>query len=396
MFLVGVCHFDDPESASSGWASINGDKSFRVGSYNELQSNVLWVTNITYQAVRKLRLYTIPHIKGDQYFRTAYKFLANEKGLSDNATESAQQISMVFHRLSTYAIEKLGISFDNPGYRFSGLVADALMPRYMKAVLQGPNSIEIKEAIKHSTQVNQAMSCKTPLASTATSFIFPRGSYSNWLLSLDYPGDKPWEEVKDKDIASTLGFEDEIMVKGTKGILDKLLTMGKTHAVLLKVHVISMSKNYSDFQSFGAGSKTPRRWATLPEILYLSRFSKLKIEGGFKTPLRKLPLSDVIDLEKNEISFSKGLLLENICVGLATPLYGKADKSTAVGAYIRAYDRIACGRIAEAFNNQSFTIGSFGVGKITVFLRPNELKEAAKIGIENGVIPPMHMVNTGK
>ena len=61
---------------------------------------------------------------------------------------------------------------------------------------------------------------------------------------------------------------------------------------------------------------------------------------------------------------------------------------TSVGAYMRAYDRIACQRASEAFQNYNFVIGSYGTGRLVVFLKPSSAELATAIALSEGLIPP--------
>lgn len=391
MFLVGTCHFDDSESATGGWASINGEKAFRINGYNELQTDVLWITNLPYRAYQNLRLYSVPHIYDRQYFRTTYDSILFENGIKD-PVKGVVFASKVYTRIANFAISKLGINLSPAGYRFTALLGDVLMPSFMTLKIPGVDGLEISEGIRQSTQELQKMTSRTPKDSTSYNFVFPRGAYSSWLLSQPYPGPGLWDKINDKDVKAKLGHENRVKIKGTDGILEKYIELGENHAVFLKVKVLSQEADFAGFQTFGAGSNYIRNWATLPEIIYLSKFSKIQVLGGYKIPLKQLSLIKNLNLDKREFSYSKGILLENIYMSLAQNLHGDKTKKTAVGAYIRSYDRIACGRMAEIFTDSGLTVGSFGAGKVTLFLRPTQLKKAAKLALANGMLPPIDSI----
>lgn len=393
MIKIGVCWFDDTSVAQGGWTSIDGSASRRVGSYSELQTNTIWITNLNYNEYKKLNLMKSPHIYDAQYFRTSLRLIASEMGLLHNPRATVEFCSSVFTRVVAIGEGKFKIRMDEPGYRYTSIVANKVMPDFMRMRITNYNEMDINEAIKQSSQANQAMVGVRPhKGSSIHPFIIPRGAHARWLMDLGYPGNHPWEEVSPEHNTATFGYEDGVQIKGSKAVLDKLINMGQDNAVFLRVNVLNISKRHREFATFGMGSKYPRRWATLPEVIDMSRYSKIEISGGYKTKLTKLPFLDKIDINDSEFSYSRGLFYENFWSALASPLYGN-DNHTAVGAYMRAYDRIACLRVAEQFHNHQYAIGSFGVGRVMVYLTRQEEERASKFALSNNVIPPMHMTN---
>lgn len=388
MSLVGVCHFDDPKSATSGWASINGGKAFRVSNRGELQSNVFWVTNLMWKAYREFNLVKVQHIQDAQFFRTSYTLLGIEYGFVNQPQEQAEFFSKIFTNIANYCGEKLKIDISTTSYRLTTLLRDYLMPNSFRKTPDSPFSLDINNAVKQSTQQLQIMTGKSPQGSKTHNFMFPRGSYSRWLLSMKYPMGNKWEKLPEKDYTAIFGHEDNIQIKGSKTVLSKLKDLHENKAAFLKISIISQSPEYINFQTFGSGSSYPRRWATLPEVIFLSRFSKIQIEGGYATDAGDLRLNTPLRYDDIEFSVARSIFLESVSMGLSTPYKDQTTEYTALGAYLRAYDRIACAKTAERLNRDAgFTIGSFGAGRVTAYLRPNEIETANKIALDNGLLP---------
>lgn len=390
---VGVCCFDDLTSAESGWASINGSDPERVKGYGDLSSEALWITNLDYRTFRKLNLTQSPNIFDTQYFRSSLKNIAAENGLQGDNRKLCAFASRVFTRIAKMGRERLGVSLSSPGYRYTSILADRVIPSFARALPDSHRRNDILEATKQCTQANQAMmGKKAPQGSTAQPFIFPRSAYAKWLLELPYPVGSKWEEVKRASNETICGVQDGVAIKGTKAVLDRLTELSEKHAMFLRVSVISMDGFYRPFASFAAGSNHPRSWATLPEVLNLARYAKISIKGGYRLPIGQLDLAEKIGLEGQEYSYSRGLFAENAWVALSNSIYG-SDNFTAIGAYLRAYDRIACGRMAELFAGHNYVVGSFGTGRIMVYLRPGEMDTAGQFAFSNGLLAPYHMVN---
>lgn len=389
MIPIGVCIFDDNQSPTGGWASISGAQAVRIRGIMDLRNDVFWVLSLDYKIVRKLGIYNAKNMSDAQFFRASVNHLMEESGIRDKR-EQAVAASEMLSRVTAYSEQLFDIGVNGGGYRFYTTLADKIVPSSAKKKVDGPvDLMDVKEGLVQSYQSLQKMTGKTPKGSSAKNFVYPRGSYYSWILGLDYPGGEDWKELSKKSYGAIFGFDSGHVISGTKTVIDRLTELGKKNAAIFRVTVHSQVSDTVDYQQFGNGADVIRRWATLPEILHLSRFSKLEISGGYSTPLSPLSISSQIKDSSNEFSISRGLLLENIFVALASPIYAAKSRHTALAAYMRAYDRIACARAAEYLvDSGGYVIGSFGLGRVTVFLRETEMDGASNIALQCGLMPP--------
>lgn len=387
MRKVGVCYFDDPKTPGYGWSSVAGAPAQRVNGHGELRSDVLWVLNIKLTDLTRLGLNRTNHLYDEQYFRIALKQLAQELGLTDDPETFVQYSSEILDRVARLGKDGLGVSIDNPGYRYMTLISDRHMPDFNKKKPVGPFSASILDAVRQSTQENQAMTGRyAPAGSTAQSFVFPRGSYGRWILSQPVPSCDNWREFKLSGSETIIGNDEGAEIKGTKHVLERLKIYGEENALFMRVNVMSSNKSNRNFATFGAGANYPRMWATLPEVLELVKYSRISISNGFMTPLRENPFSKLINMEVDEISYSRSLLIENLWVSLATNI-STTKRPTPIGAYLRAYDRATCLKMAEIFEGYTYCVGSFGVGRVIVYLRAGEINHATDLAIQHGMLP---------
>lgn len=126
-------------------------------------------------------------------------------------------------------------------------------------------------------------------------------------------------------------------------------------------------------------------WATYPEVLELMRYSELMVYESASVGAGVLQDVPCIDNPLYSNCMSAGLFLENYYCALMAPI---DKRNTALGAYMRAYDRMACGRAAEAFHNAGFVVGSYSSGRIIVLIREGERERAEKLALKIGMIPP--------
>lgn len=392
MRRVGVCCFDDPAVPGYGWASVAGADAYRINGYGELRTDVLWVVNLKITAMSKLGLNRTNHLYDEQYFRISIRQLSQELGLITEPDVFVSAASEIFDRVARLGYEELGVNIDNPGYRYMTLIADKLMPDFNRKKPVGPWSASILDAVRQSTQENQAMVGRyAPAGSSAQSFVFPRGSYGRWMLSQPIPSCESWKEIKISGSETIIGNDEGAEIRGTRHVLDRLQSQGEGNALFLKTNVISTNRFNRPFNTFAAGANYPRTWATLPEIIALCKYAKINISDGYMTPLRSNPLADKVNLLVDEISYSRSLLIENMWVAIANPV-STTKRQTPVGAYLRAYDRAACGNAAEVFESYQYAVGSFGVGRVMVYLRAGEINHASDLAIQHGLLPSVSIL----
>lgn len=396
---VGVCLFDDVDIASSGWISIAGLDSARINDMAELRSDVFWITNIPYRKFRENNFNHSQNMSDDQFFRTKLESIIKEITSSEDPEVQCKLASQTLHRVAElgdyYFNVKIG---EDNEYRYQHMLQSSLLTNDMRRNPKGDSEVDIKEAIEQSYQMNQSSTQKNNArGSKAESFVFPRASYAKWLLNMEYPTGNEWTEIEintSEKESLIIGYEDGAILPKTKKVIEDFKDIDKKEAAFFRITVLSSKPNYSRISKFGASgiNQSVRRWATLPEVIDILRYSKVEIFYGYKIKKEKIKIDQRI-FEDYEYSISKGILLENVWVALASPPYSRSrDNVSAIGSYMRAYDRIACGRAAATFMDHSYTVGSYGLGRVQVFLRKNEHKGAKQIALNNELMPRMGLM----
>lgn len=385
--LIGVCIFDDPKSARDGWASVAGAEAWRVTGYHELSSDKLWVTNLDFPDFKALNLLRLKHLAQSQYFRTSIKMLQSEYGILESKPLAAF-LSRLFNRVARLGDLHLGVEPQKFNYRYTQAISARMDVPSLRIPCQGLNPNEVQLIIDHATQENQAMTgVKKPERAQAVAFSYPRFAYSKWLLGQQYPLESVWK--KDK-----IGKEWRIGIREGKALAkanhDFVRMMDNYsinfhRSVFLRIAILSQEPSHRSFATFAAGSRGPRVWATYPEVLELMRYSEIAVYDSASVGSGKLKDIPLIDNPQYSCSISAGLFLENLYCSLMAPV----DKvNSALGAYMRSMDRMACGRAAEQFHNAGFVVGSYSSGRIIVLVREGERDRAAQLALKIGMIPP--------
>ncbi len=384
---IGVCIFDDPKSPRSGFASINGQEATYVGGYHELTNDLLWVTNLEFPVFKELNLLRLRHLAQAQYFRTSIRMLQTEYGINDGR-QLSEFLSKLFSRTAQQGLQYFGADPSNFNYRYHQALSANLHVPGMIEPIQGLDQNAIQLVIDHATQENQAMSgVKRPDRSSPVSFCFPRDAYSSWILGQMYPVSSVWKSDNLKR-EFTIGTRDGKKLSLTESFVKRCAEYFKNsaRATFFKISVQSHEASHRAFASFGSGSRDPRVWVTWPELLELLEYSVVTVYDSVSTASGRI-IDYLPDYCKGYgFGISGGLLLENLYVALASPVN---RKNTALGAYIRAYDRVACGRSAAQFHNAGFCVGSYSSGRVVLLLPEGQKERATQLALTLGLVPPL-------
>ncbi len=391
MTKIGVVCFENIENADKAWISISGKPARRISGIGELESSVYWITNLPYFSFLKLNLNKKPNIFDQQFFRTSIKLIAAEVGLEDDLKKLAEFCSDSFQKVFDLTNNIYDIELKYSPYRLNNLLSDYVISRSVKQHPMGSSANTLLDAFRESTQQNQSMLGEAPTGSHTRTFMFPRGAYSRFILSQSYPCSTQWSEIKKKDISTTIGTRESNEIVGTKSAVNKILKICENKSGLFKVNVLYIDKFFRTFANFSQGSNYQRNWVCLPELLEIIKYSTVEILEGYISESEPLKINKKINLKLNEFSFSNGLFLENVWTAYTLPL-NRGKFFTPVGAYMRSYDRMVCMKAAYEFARNNLTVGSFGTGRIVVYLRKQDEDLACEVAMENGLMPPLYML----
>jgi hypothetical protein len=392
MERIGVVNFDDIELVANGWSSIDGGPAQRISGIGDLTSSVYWVTNLPYKIYRQLNLNQKPNLFDSQFFRTSLKLISMEVGLEDKPKDLAEFASEVFSRVNKLSQKYYKTKLNLAPYRFNVLLSDAVIGRKLRQRPMGSHATKLVDGFKESTQQNQSMLSEVPKNSKARTFYFPRGAYAKNLFSQDYPIGTEWKQINEKDVNARIGTKEGNTISGTKSFIQSIDSKCKNKSAIFKVDVVYTDKFFRKFSSFGVGSNYQRNWMTLPELKEFAKFCVIEVEEGYLTDSGKIDLPlDFMNDDYDEFSYSRGLFLENIWTAYSLPI-NRGEYYNPTGAYMRAYDRLICSKAAFEFARNNFTVGSFGTGRVVVYLREAEESIASEIALELGLICPHYIL----
>tara|TARA_Y100001972_G_scaffold95005_1_gene116961 strand:+ start:15895 stop:17076 length:1182 start_codon:yes stop_codon:yes gene_type:complete len=361
---VGVIRFDDPAGVGAGWASYNGESAFRIRSIGDLDTSKQWIVDMIYPAYRNAKLWNIPHIKRMDYLRVKPGALALELGIDGNTSTKLEKLSGIYGKTAQILTEKYGIDLADPSPTASHALKSKNPPPTCRVSPKFADAVA--NAVIESTQESQNGTGKSGAGTVPIGASYPRGAYAAYLLSQPVPTNVDWSPVRLGGGSKKIGVHNGKSVRGTEDFIEKLKSRASEDALFFEVTVLSMPAQFAKHSTFGVGANTARRWATLPEIVHLSNFAYLELSGGFRTGMTMLDqVSDHIDP-----TISGGIAAEIDWVSRCLPR--TQDGFNPIGAYLRAYDRVACASAANELAAAGYQIASFGTGRVFVYANPND------------------------
>lgn len=366
----GVCLFDSKTSPTEGWACRPNAAPERVTGIHDLSQDINWVTNLDYNTFRQHNLGHLKHICQSQFFRESLDSLMMDYGFREGRfAEASVFLAQHLNNTAVFGNSLLGIDplRVRNNYRFAQSIAAQLHIPLLKQGARGITQEVADYICSSATQANQAMvgGITNPISYHC---YYPRLLYFRWLLNQLVPITPEWSGPK------TLSNEKSRIIGYYNGSLkeERFLRViadeakKRQRAFFFRISVIKQQKDYAIFGTFGRGKAESREWVTLPELLNLARYSQIELKEYYSLPAGYLKdyIEFLPDLEKiPDISVSMGLFMQNLAAAVMAPVN---KKETALGAYLRAYDRVACFHAAEKLYRHEIIPASFSMGRIVV------------------------------
>lgn len=384
--FYGACLFDDNKIPGDGWACRPNGDPFRVSGVHDLAHDLNWVTNLDYGSFMANGLGAMRHICQSQYFRESVDSLMGDYALVEDHAKASQFLANHFNATSIFGHKFMGIDpmrLRN-NYRYAQHIGNQLNVPLLKQTARGITQEHSDVICESATQANQAMVGNMKGLASVHGY-FPRLLYFRWLLSQLVPISLDW--TKHKYTCNEIGYKDGKLV-GKSTLLE---LSQKSHAdklaLFFRISIYSENKEWASFAHFGAGKKTTREWVTMPELLSMSRYTRLQIKETMSLPAGYL--KDQVDcldalMKIPDVSVSLGLFMQNLAAALMAPVN---KKETALSAYLRAYDRVGCLSVAEQLYMRGVTPGSFSMGRIVAKTATDNIVQAKAAMASQGIIP---------
>lgn len=379
----GCVLFDDITQHATGWASVSGEDSFRISSTQNLATDTVWLTNITYDVAQFSGLASHARFRKEDYLRRRLGPLRKDLGLNDSF-EACPTLSNVFER-SVKLVQKL-LHLKNDEIP-QGLLRNGIRDKFMghDPVHEEPIYIALRDATSPWTSCERAD--PPPEDFTQITFRVPPVEHSKCMLSTMAPTGS-WEKV-------------DISLKSNEDIANWLTSL--PGLAVINIAAKDFNPEFNQLYNFGsnpAGPRTNRQWVTSLELITLIDVAKIEIYGayvntGISPDSGWLKIFETLP-SNADLSYSLGLALENIwtgfCSGLIPPAHKRGPERTWINDYapfIRAMDRMICLQKAIGLQRKGFDVVGYGVGSILIFRHNHNSDEAIYEAAEElNLLPP--------
>ena len=390
MRKTGILFFNNITTPSSGTAYHDGNV-FHFDSISELDMSVAWIVDLPYKNYTDSGFSSYANLRPSQYLRVGLSGILRELGLKKNL-EGAEVLGSLVDSIVSDLAEMIGANPYSQPYRLNFGALSLLLPNYY-ADFSKNQSEAVSVALDNAYQANQgSLITKNPNNAKLHHFTFPRVAHFEYLMNQNFPINNVWKEMAQYKKPILTGVKKGKRLENFDEVKQQLEKLHTDTACILKVHVRGIEDTYMQGFAFGVegGRSNIRVWASLPEVINIMRYTEVEILSGYETAASKLPLRPEIDLSINRYSYPRGIVAENIWVALADKIsINSVKRSTGIGVYLRAYDRLICGKLAEAFSLESYKIGGFGNGAVRVWARSQEADKLNSIAARYGAVPDL-------
>ena len=385
----GCVIFDDPNEHQSGFAAKAGEKARRIRGTRDLDSDYIWLTNLSYDQIIKSGFSQHARFRHEGFLRVPIDRLLKLHNVTDDA-ESSEMIATVADRVSRIAYDFCEIGFA-PGREMKQMIrqsfkhgTDPVIPDWTCDALQ--------DATSYYTfcekPVNQFLVDQDP--SNVVEFqVHPLFIAKN-VLSLDLPYGVHWEKVHSSRLGPAQRKSFDSLHEAIGG------------PFLAKTKISNIDENFNSILNFGSmpAYQGRRQWLSSTEVEALDGLAELDIKEVIIPKDHSQYLLPYLEklLELPEIcqtSLSYRLFMDNLWCAAGTnfrPAIYRAIPYNLINPatpFIRALEREICMNLSILLTHHGFEIMGYGSGFIKARLNgqsPEQILEAAK---QTDTLPPM-------
>ncbi len=383
---IGVALFlgESPYSAEGNFACEYQGQTFEFFSVSDLPSQTLWITNADLGDLIELGLHRNPKIAHDGYFRTRISQINQELGL--DALTLEQQAAFLAELLGSTA-EMARVELNLTQYPATSLAqAVGQLHGYREHPKGTPVFTIAEQACQRYTSTERARRIEH---ADIFSFWMPRYEWANELLEMGLPVSENAQVIAPHNLPAA-GRDAIALVEWAEENKIPLFANIRINQVEETVgRLINYGAGAQGINANGYDARNQREWCALPELSVLAYSGDIEIlkvvtAGGWARPGLHLNRSKFA-----RVSYSYGLLCENIWSGLTRKPndFNKSSK-TLQTAWMQSVERMKCLRVAERLSGIGMDILSYGNGRISVACPISVRALIPQVALEESMLYP--------
>lgn len=387
----GVALFDD--SRESGWASLPDGEAMRFHTPQDLRNDCIWVCSADgsdfhtkWSRLHHLRsneyVSKLAHIAGDLGVR-----VGTQGRFGSLAQRACTMLSPTIHRAMVIATQVYG--WTDPGSQLAEkTLQDAVRNSLFSQVAPPSVRQNMQSPMMSAFQRTSAPSWfdKFRTDRISVTLRYNRLEYAQKVLSTPVP-EGAW------------GYEGSDTKSGFRCSLDRALDPDQPCLVNATVEYQGQDPDLACLTAFGsAAGKSPalRTWISQRELLWLSKYARVNINGiYFAMNSRMLPvkvqLPEMLTSDPLfSLSVSAGLVAEAHWKAMASSVRkrGSAEVLNPWAVWLRAADRALSFELALAAHQRGLFVSYYGNGSVLVNIDRSDLPSLLDFAIENDVAHP--------
>ncbi|ANN80816.1 hypothetical protein [Bordetella flabilis] len=379
---VGAVYFDESGNIvandrtvvalSDAWASVGGEPARRVQSVHDLASDVLWLTNLTWNNFFKAGLSRHPNFRSDGWLRTLFGQITTELGVhgsdvSPDITVSA--MATVAQRVADVATNdykvrvksaRLNDDFATAINAPASALPDAYYP-FFEGIADHP-SVSVIQTANYSASSPTVTLRRNRLAHAAH------------VLATPVPPDAGWELERSVGSGS-----------------DQWLESIKT-PFLVRCTISNVNPLMAEVLSWGSGSRQVREWLTDLEWRIVREFANVNVHAALICSKEAQVLPQAAMLPSGsmaQLSYTLGLVAEQVWTAMVSrQRYKDTTRYTAAAAWLRSCDRMTMFDYAQRLHARGVVVMSYGVGNVVARYPEGGLRRTLDIATDLALMPP--------
>lgn len=399
----GVVFFDDINDPQEGFSAVAGNDSsaVRISGVNELSTEVIWWTNISYESFyKRTEAWRSPWLRHDKYLVVSPRELLLEWGIDVNtvgADYAAKLCAEGFDRVMRIAF-KLVTDLE-PHARMEDIFQGKFLREDLRRLLpelEYPKG-DAAAVIKSGNAWQEFTRTAVPGMRGGRWVMLrkPRMSYAHEMFNTPIPKG-PFEFYGRADMRSVARDKNTWVIENDNPCIAEI-TINRLDGTIAPI--------YGFGNSTDKDKRVARSWVSHPELVVMNKFAEIDVKSvymGDEYDLLSVNLpesvKDFLTDKFAEVSWSAGVIAETLwrAVALAedkTQAEGGDRAHTSwQGAWLKGADKANMFLSAMQLTELGYSVMSYGLGWLRVASLDEDIPDLIRDALTLGLIPQIYDV----
>ncbi len=394
----GYVSFDSATEPEAGFAAVAGGRVHRISGPNELSTDVIWWSNLSFNDFyKKTDAWRNPLLRHDKYLVASPSDVLKEWGLDPKEADATQAIPILSEFFSRIMRMSFRLIRDvDPKARMEEVFVGRFLREDFRCILpeaEFPKS-EAAEIIKsgHAYQEFTTTGASPIRGAKWIMLRKPRLSYAQEMFHTPVPKG-PFEFYGRKEIRSVAR--------------DKLKwVVENENPCISEVAIRKIDGDIAPIFGFGNATEKEKRiarsWVAHPELVVMEHFADIDVrsiwmgsEYDLIGPNLPEPVKEFLGSKFTEISWSAGVVAETLwrACALGEEKSAMLDDTRAhtswQGAWLKGADKTNMFLTSMQLTKKGYAVVSYGLGWVRCAVLEEDIPDLIRDGLSLGLLPQM-------